>query len=48
MTEQEMWQAVQRSDASYDGRFFHAVKTTGIFRKRTGQTPTQYREGTKR
>ena len=31
MTEQEMWQAVQRSDASYDGLFFYAVKTTGIF-----------------
>lgn len=31
MTEQEMWEAVQRSDASYDGQFFYAVKTTGIF-----------------
>ena len=31
MTEQEMWEAVQRSDASYDGLFFYAVKTTGIF-----------------
>ena len=26
-----MWEAVQRSDASYDGLFFYAVKTTGIF-----------------
>lgn len=31
MTEQEMWEAVQRSDTSYDGLFFYAVKTTGIF-----------------
>ena len=31
MTEPEMWEAVQRSDASYDGLFFYAVKTTGIF-----------------
>ncbi len=31
MTENEMWEAVQQSDASYDGLFFYAVKTTGIF-----------------
>ena len=31
MTEQEMWEAVKHSDASYDGLFFYAVKTTGIF-----------------
>ena len=31
MTEQEMWEAVLHSDASYDGLFFYAVKTTGIF-----------------
>lgn len=31
MTEQEMWEAVRRSDADYDGLFFYAVKTTGIF-----------------
>jgi len=31
MTEQEMWDAVQSSDESYDGLFFYAVKTTGIF-----------------
>ena len=31
MTEPEMWEAVQRSAASYDGLFFYAVKTTGIF-----------------
>lgn len=26
-----MWQAVQACDPSYDGQFFYAVKTTGIF-----------------
>ncbi len=31
MTEKEMWEAVVHSDAGYDGRFFYAVKTTGIF-----------------
>ena len=31
MTEEEMWGAVQRSDEEYDGMFFYAVKTTGIF-----------------
>lgn len=31
MTEQKMWNAVKNSDASYDGLFFYAVKTTGIF-----------------
>lgn len=27
----EQWQAVAGNDTSYDGRFFYAVKTTGIF-----------------
>ena len=27
----EQWQAVTDNDASYDGHFFYAVKTTGIF-----------------
>lgn len=27
----EQWQAIINNDASYDGRFFYAVKTTGIF-----------------
>lgn len=31
MTEEEMWQAVLRNDAEYDGIFFYAVKTTGIY-----------------
>lgn len=31
MTEQEMWDAARTNDASYDGIFFYAVKTTGIY-----------------
>ena len=31
MTEDEMWNPVKNSDANYDGVFFYAVKTTGIF-----------------
>lgn len=31
MTSQEMWSAVKNADANYDGLFFYAVKTTGIF-----------------
>ncbi|MFD3450332.1 bifunctional transcriptional activator/DNA repair enzyme AdaA [Microbacteriaceae bacterium 4G12] len=27
----EQWQAIANNDASYDGQFFYAVKTTGIF-----------------
>ncbi len=28
---EEQWRAVRDNDSSYDGRFFYAVKTTGIF-----------------
>lgn len=31
MTKDEMWNAVCNSDENYDGLFFYAVKTTGIF-----------------
>ncbi len=31
MTDQEMWQAVLDNDAGFDGIFFYAVKTTGIY-----------------
>ncbi len=31
MTEAEMWKAVVENDASCDGRFFYAVKSTGIY-----------------
>ena len=29
----EMWEAVRRRDPVYDGRFFVAVKTTGVYRR---------------
>ncbi|WP_082083725.1 bifunctional transcriptional activator/DNA repair enzyme AdaA [Paenibacillus beijingensis] len=28
---EEKWQAIMNNDAAYDGQFFYAVKTTGIF-----------------
>lgn len=31
MTDEEMWQAVLHNDAGYDGIFFYAVRTTGIY-----------------
>lgn len=31
MTQEEMWKAVKDNDESYDGIFFYAVKTTGIY-----------------
>ncbi|MEA5095045.1 MAG: Ada metal-binding domain-containing protein [Sedimentibacter saalensis] len=31
MTNDEMWKAVSENDASYDGIFFYAVKSTGIY-----------------
>ena len=31
MTQEEMWKAVSENDASYDGIFFYAVKSTGIY-----------------
>lgn len=31
MTEEEMWQAVCENNSNYDGLFFYAVKTTGIY-----------------
>lgn len=31
MTQEEMWEAVCRNDASYDGMFFYAVKSTGVY-----------------
>ncbi len=33
MKEQEKWQAVLANDPHFDGRFFYAVKTTGVFCK---------------
>ena len=31
MTQNERWQAVANCDARYDGRFYYAVKSTGVF-----------------
>lgn len=31
MTQEEMWKAISENDASYDGIFFYAVKSTGIY-----------------
>ncbi len=31
MTEEEMWRAASESDASFDGAFFYAVRSTGVF-----------------
>lgn len=31
MTQEEMWKAVIENDESYDGIFFYAVKSTGIY-----------------
>ncbi len=31
MTQEKMWKAVSENDASYDGIFFYAVKSTGIY-----------------
>ncbi|MDQ3780432.1 MAG: bifunctional transcriptional activator/DNA repair enzyme protein Ada, partial [Chloroflexota bacterium] len=31
MTDDDRWQAVQTHDATADGRFWYAVKTTGIY-----------------
>jgi AraC family transcriptional regulator of adaptative response / methylphosphotriester-DNA alkyltransferase methyltransferase len=31
MTEEEMWKAISENDTAYDGIFFYAVKSTGIY-----------------
>jgi AraC family transcriptional regulator of adaptative response / methylphosphotriester-DNA alkyltransferase methyltransferase len=31
MTEEEMWRAASQSDAAFDGAFFYAVRSTGVF-----------------
>lgn len=42
--EDVMWQAVQTSDPSYDGKFFYAVKTTGIFCRPSCKSKVPIRE----
>lgn len=44
MTQQEMWEAVQHCDPSYDGLFFYAVKTTGIYCRPSCRSKTPKRE----
>ena len=44
MTTQQKWQAVQRCDAAFDGSFFYAVKTTGIFCRPSCKSKTPKRE----
>lgn len=44
MTEQEMWQAVIANDAGYDGVFFYAVKTTGIYCRPSCKSKPPHRE----
>ncbi|HJW95278.1 MAG TPA: Ada metal-binding domain-containing protein, partial [Thermoanaerobaculia bacterium] len=31
ISDQQAWDAVERRDRSFDGRFFFAVRTTGIY-----------------
>lgn len=44
MTEQEMWDAVERCDSDYDGLFFYGVKTTGIFCRPSCRSKTPKRD----
>ena len=44
MTAQQKWQAVQRCDEAFDGRFFYAVKTTGVFCRPSCKSKTPKRE----
>ena len=44
MTENEMYEAVIRNDARYDGVFFYGVKSTGIFCRPSCQSRKPLRE----
>ncbi len=44
MTEDEMYDAVVNNNANYDGLFFYAVKTTGIFCRPSCQSKPPLRE----
>ena len=41
---EEMWRAVLNNDKKYDGEFFYAVKSTGIFCKPSCASKTPLRE----
>ncbi|MGD9566894.1 MAG: bifunctional transcriptional activator/DNA repair enzyme AdaA [Sedimentibacter sp.] len=44
MTHNEMYQAVVENDANYDGVFFYAVKTTGIYCRPSCKSKTPKRD----
>lgn len=44
MTKEEMWQAVLNNDAGYDGIFFYAVKTTGVYCRPSCRSKSPKRE----
>lgn len=41
---EEQWQAVRDNNAAYDGQFFYAVKTTGIFCRPSCKSKVPHRE----
>ncbi|WP_242964867.1 bifunctional transcriptional activator/DNA repair enzyme AdaA [Scatolibacter rhodanostii] len=44
MTEEEKWKASLSCDATYDGKFFYGVKTTGIFCRPSCKSKSPKRE----
>ncbi|MEY8353527.1 Ada metal-binding domain-containing protein [Lachnospiraceae bacterium 54-53] len=44
MTEEEMWRAVSENDPSYDGIFFYAVRSTGIYCRPSCRSKTPGRD----
>lgn len=44
MTEEEMYEAVKKNDANYDGLFLYGVKTTGIFCRPSCQSKPPLKE----
>lgn len=42
----EQWQAIADNDSAYDGQFFYAVKTTGIFCRPSCKSKVPIRENT--
>lgn len=46
MNQEEMWEAVKNNDESYDGIFFYAVKSTGIYCRPSCKSKLPKRENT--
>ena len=44
LTEDEMWQASVTCDKTYDGRFFYAVKTVGVYCRPSCKSRTPLRK----